>query len=288
MSDTFSEIKNKADLVRKIDLVSILKITGAIQDKYDNKKWHTSTGVISVSGPKFINWRQGLGGGGAIDLIIHLKNLDFKAAVLWLADRFPLDPLQSPPQIKPIPKHLFQPPKEDKARLPQLIAYLSHDRSLPLSLLQSLITSGVLYADLRGNAVFLLLGKEKTVVGAELRGITQIRWRGMAPGSRKDLGFFRIGNSTARNLILCESAIDALSFLALQPNWMALSTSGATSSPAWLQSFIKNGYHLYCGFDADQTGDLSAQRMIALYPTVKRLRPCKHDWNDVLKEKSQR
>ncbi len=288
MSDTFSQIKNKADLVRKIDLVSILKITGAIHDQYDNKKWHTSKGVISVSGPKFINWRQGLGGGGAIDLIIHLKNLDFKAAVLWLADRFPLDHLQSPSQTNSIPKHIFHPPKEDKPRLPQIIDYLSHDRFLPLSLLQSLITSGVLYADLRGNAVFLLLGKEKTVVGAELRGTTQIRWRGMAPGSRKDLGFFRIGNSTSGNLILCESAIDALSFLDLQPNWMALSTSGATSSPAWLKSFIKNGYHLYCGFDSDQTGDLSAQRMITFYPTVKRLRPYKHDWNDVLKEKSQR
>jgi len=288
MSDTFSQIKNKADLVRKIDLVSILKITGAIHDKYDNKKWHTSKGVISVSGPKFINWRHGLGGGGAIDLTIHLKNLDFKAAVLWLAARFPLEHLQSPSQTKSIPKHLFQIPTEDKARLPQVIDYLSHDRSLPLSLLQSLITSGVLYADSRGNAVFLLLGKEKTVVGAELRGTTHIRWRGMAPGSRKDLGFFRIGNSTSPNLILCESPIDALSFLALQPSWMALSTSGATSNPAWLQSFINNGYYVYCGFDADQTGDLFAQRMIALYPTVKRLRPHKHDWNDVLKEKSQR
>ncbi len=288
MSDTFSEIKNKADLVRKIDLVSILKITGAIHDQYDNKKWHTSKGVISVSGPKFINWRQGLGGGGAIDLIIHLKNLDFKAAVLWLADRFPLDHSQSHSQTKSTPKRLFQPPREDKARLTRVIDYLSHDRSIPLSLLQFLITSGILYADLRGNAVFLLLGKENTAVGAELRGTTHIRWRGMAPGSRKDLGFFRIGNSTSGNLILCESAIDALSFLALQPHWMVLSTSGATSSPAWLQSFIKNAYHVYCGFDADQAGDLSAQRMIALYPTIKRLRPHKHDWNDVLTEKSQR
>jgi len=30
-----------------------------------------------------------VGGGGAIDLAMHLNNLDFKAAVEWLWDRFP-------------------------------------------------------------------------------------------------------------------------------------------------------------------------------------------------------
>ena len=288
VSDTFAEIKQKADLVRQIDLISVLRITGALQDKLDKKKWHTCKGVISVSGPKFINWSQGIGGGGAIDLIIHLKNIDFKTTVLWLADRFLLSHIQRSPEVKPIPKHIFQPPQSDKARLPQVVDYLCHVRFLPLSMIQSLILSGLLYADPRGNAVFLLLGKGKTVVGAQLRGITQIRWRGMAPGSRKDLGFFPVGNSTTNNLILCESAIDALSFLALHPDGLAVSTSGATSNPAWLHSFIKNGYHVFCGFDADETGDRLAEKMIALHPYVKRLRPSIHDWNGVLKAKSKK
>ncbi len=33
-------------------------------------------------------------------------------------------------------------------------------------------------------------GKEKSVVGADLRGTTTKQWRGMAIGSRKDLGCF--------------------------------------------------------------------------------------------------
>ncbi len=42
------------------------------------------------------------------------------------------------------------------------------------------------------NAVFLLLGNQNTPVGAELRGTTDRPWRGLAPGSHKDLGGFAI------------------------------------------------------------------------------------------------
>jgi len=300
VSDTFNEIKNKANLVRQIDLISVLKLTEAVQDKFDKHKWHTSQGVISVSGTKFINWNKGIGGGGAIDLAIHLNNFDFKTAVSWLARTFrsslssdiqrPCD--SKPNEIKPIPKptfpkSTFQLPKKDDTRLPQVVNYLQNTRSIPLSLIKSLIHSGKLYADIKGNAVFLLLGKEKRVVGAELRGTTQIRWRGMAPGSRKDLGYFCIENPTAKNMALCESAIDAISFFALCPTFLAVSTSGANPNPLWLASFINNGYEIYCGFDSDEAGDRLAQKMIALYPTIKRLRPSKHDWNDGLIAKSR-
>lgn len=301
MSNTFNEIKNKANLVRQIDMVSILKLTGAVQDTFDRHKWHTSQGVISVSGTKFINWNKGIGGGGAIDLAIHLNNFDFKTAVFWLVRTFLSSPStyiqrpcdSKPNEIKPIPRSsfprsTFQSPQKDDTRLPQVVNYLLNTRSIPLSLIKSLIHSGKLYADIKGNAVFLLLGKEKRVVGAELRGTTRIRWRGMAPGSRKDLGYFCVENPLAKNIVLCESAIDAISFLALCPIFLAVSTSGANPNPLWLASFINNGYEIYCGFDSDDAGDRLAQKMIALHPTVKRLRPSKHDWNDILIAKSKK
>ncbi|MEW5950232.1 MAG: DUF3991 and TOPRIM domain-containing protein [Thermodesulfobacteriota bacterium] len=300
MSDTFNEIKNKANLVRQIDLVSVLKLIEAVQDKSDKHKWHTSQGVISVSGTKFINWNKGIGGGGAIDLAIHLNNFDFKTAVFWLARTFLSGDMHRPCDSKLIkesedrciprfitPKSTFQSPPKDDTRLPQVVNYLLNTRSIPLPLIKSLIHSGKLYADIKGNAVFLLLGKEKKVVGAELRGTTRIRWRGMAPGSRKDLGYFCVENPSAKNMVLCESAIDAISFFALCPTFLAVSTAGANPNPLWLASFIDNGYEIYCGFDSDETGDRLAQKMIALYPTVKRLRPSKHDWNDVLIDKSR-
>ena len=48
----------------------------------------------------------------------------------------------------------------------------------------------------------------------------------------------------------------------------------------------KKRFDISCGFDSDKTGDSTANRMIHLYPAVKRLRPNKHDWNEVLRSKS--
>lgn len=283
MSSTYQEIKILANHVRGIDLQRVLQSINARKDTSDKKKWHTERGVISVSGTKFMNWNTATGGGGAIDLVIHLKQLDFKTAVRWLVDTFP-EHAQKPAKT-PVsaPEQQFQLPKRCNALLPQVHNYLCENRCICPSLIRSLIRSGKLYADIRGNAVFLLLGKQGKPVGAELRGTTHQQWRGMAKGSRKDLGCFYHKNGTTKKMILCESAIDALSCLILHPDCLAVSTSGANPNPAWLQLFITDGYEIFCGFDADETGDHMAQKMISIYSTVKRLRPAKHDWNDLLK-----
>ena len=286
MLDTFEEIGIKANFVRNIDLGAVLERTGCIEDRFDKAKWHTPEGAISVTGQKFMNWTKAVGGGGAIDLVIHLKRCDFKAAVLWLANNFPDCAAQTSERTKSISKQSFELPKRDDFRLPQVRNYLRDDRCIPEDLIVFLISCGKLYADNKANAVFLLLGKEKRVVGAELRGTTNSKWHGMAPGSRKDLGCFFVKRSNTKKAVLCESAIDAISYFALHPDCMALSTSGAKSDPAWISILIKKRFDIYCGFDSDETGDSLANRMILLYPAVKRLRPNKHDWNEVLLSKS--
>ena len=286
MSDTFAYIGNTANIVRNIELVAVLERAGCVKDRLDKAKWHTSAGIISVTGQKFMNWTEGTGGGGAIDLVMQVTNCDFKTAVFWLADHFPRYGTQlSEETISTSPQTLSLPQRDD-ARLRQITHYLRDDRSIPPEMIDKLVGSGKLYADHRANAVFLLLGKEKRVVGAELRGTTPAKWHGMAPGSRKDLGCFHIAKSNTRKVVLCESAIDAVSCLVLQPNCMALSTSGANPNPAWLSILIEKGFDIYCGFDSDETGDSLAGQMIHLYPTVKRLRPTTHDWNEDLRYQS--
>ncbi len=61
---------------------------------------------------------------------------------------------------------------------------------------------------------------------------------------------------------------------------------GANPNPAWLSSLIEKGFDIYCGFDSDDTVDSLANSMISLHPTVKRMRPTKHDWNEELQSKS--
>lgn len=279
----FQQIRPRADQLRAIPLPSVLRVLDARPDGHDKGKWHTSRGTLSVNGPKFINWNQGEGGGGAIDLVIHLKNCSFKEALDWLGDHFPqhrIDDLA--PSMSPSALSL---PTPDPLQLGPVKDYLTTERDLPLVLIESLIQIGTLYADQRANAVFLLRDPEGSVVGAELRGTTSRQWRGMAPGSRKNLGFFSIpaGPLADRPFILCESAIDAISAFALHPQHRCLSTAGARPDPAWLGPLIKKGARVYCGFDADDTGERMAGAMIGFHPSVTRLRPPRHDWNDLLK-----
>lgn len=278
---TFQEIRDRANRVRGIPLQDVLQLAGAKRDRYDKAKWHTARGVISCTAAKFINWNQGVGGGGAIDLAMHLNNLGFKAAVEWLCHHFPNLDCREPLELLHAAEFIL-PPREP-GKLPAVKRYLTDERAIAPFLIQRLIESGRLYADNRGNAVFLLLGKENKPVGAELRGTTSTSWRGTAPGSRKDLAYFSVPAPGAKTAVLCESAIDAISCFELHPHCLCISTSGARPNPRWLPELIDQGFEIYCGFDSDSTGDAMAGTMIALHLEIKRLRPTQHDWNDVLK-----
>ena len=284
---TFGQRKEQAERLRAIPLELVLPLCSAQPDPDDKRKWHTSVVVLSVTGVKFMNWNQAAGGGGAIDLVMHLHRLDFKAAVDWLALHFPGATPARP--LTPTLHSALNLPPSDPSKLERVKHYLVHQRGIDSGLLAPLLQSGSLYADSRANAVFLMRGKQSLPVGAELRGTTRSQWRGLAPGSQKDLGFFAIPAEAFSGtlpvgwrVILCESAIDAISCFALHPQCRCLSTSGARPNPRWLAPLRDQGCELWCGFDADPTGDDMARAMMTLHPTIKRLRPSQHDWNDQL------
>ncbi len=277
--------RRQADVLRQVPLETVLRSWGAVRDRRDRSKWHTEQGPLSVSGCKFINWRQSRGGGGAIDLVMHLGGLDYRSAVAWLQRQVACGVAQVTdlqPARHPIADPLRLPAREGRL-LPRVERYLTQRRHLSSLLVDSLLQSGRCYADCHGNAVFpLVAGKANRPVGAELRGTGDVAWRGMAPGTRKDLGYFWVGRQGARDIVLCESAIDAISCFQLFPQSISISTSGVRSNPHWLGPLITRGYTIHCGFDADAPGDDAARRMIARHPSVQRLRPPAHDWNDAL------
>jgi hypothetical protein len=257
----------------------------ARRDPHDPVKWHTVRGVLSVNGPKFINWNLDWGGGGAIDLVMHVRQVGFGQALQWLEQRFGSCTSWAP--TAPPRTASFALPPPVPGNWPRVERYLVGERKLPATLLQPLVQSKVLYADARANSVFLLRDAEAIAVGAELRGTTALAWRGLAPGSRKDRGFFSVAASNRGAIVLCESAIDALSCHALHPGYLCLSTSGARPDPAWLPALIAQGVPIYCGFDADPTGDAMAQRMHERHPAIRRLRPSAKDWNDLLRQRAR-
>ena len=160
-----------------------------------------------------------------------------------------------------------------------------------------MIDEGKLYADARGNAVFLMVaGKPNRPSGAELRGTGNRVWRGLAPGTRKNAGYFWIGATDSKQIVLCESAIDAISCFQLHTQIhgarlpgerICISTAGVRPDAPWLHPLLARGYEIYCGFDADEPGETASRHMITRHPSIQRLRPLVHDWNDTLTAQNQ-
>jgi hypothetical protein len=273
--------RQHAQILRAVPLPQVLAALEAKPDPGDPAKWRTARGVVCVTGAKFFNWTQGTGGGGAIDLVMHLRQVGFGQAVQWLEECFGMVPPTPPAAVTTV--HELSLPAPAPHLWPRVERYLTEDRKLPCALLAPLVHAGLLYADARANAVFLLGDNLATAVGAELRGTTSLPWRGLAPGSRKDHGFFAASAAAAHAIVLCESAIDALSCHVLHPTFRCVSTSGARPDPAWLSSLLPQALPVFCGFDADPTGDTMAHRMIQLHPSIARLRPPAKDWNDTLR-----
>lgn len=280
---TYDEIRRSASRLRSVPLEAVLRLAGAEPDRHDRAQWHTGQGVLSVTGARFMNWQRGAGGGGAIDLAMHLSGLDFKAAVEWLVRHCP-ELVRAAPAL-PRAAQKLRLPAPDRGLLSRVIRYLVAERGLPRPLVCGVVDAGSLYADRRANAVFLLRAEDGAPVGAELRGTGGQRWRGLAPGSRKDVGYFGVGPEAGRTIVLCESAIDAMSRHALHPGERCLSTSGARPNPRWLASLVRPGYRVWCGFDADAAGDEMARGLMGRHRAVERLRPSAHDWNDVLRSR---
>ena len=310
---TPDDFRRQADLVRKIPLEVVLTSWGAVRDQRDKSRWHTPRGPVSVTGVKFYGWHAGKGGGGAIDLVMHLGGWNAKQAIQWLwchhgrhipgaspAPATASDFTSSSPYSAPAERDtnqrgspaLLRLPTSSPSNLARVRRYLTQQRGLSAAIVTALIDEGKLYADARGNAVFLMVtGKPNRPVGAELRGTGSCTWRGLAPGSRRDAGYFWVGRVGAKHIVLCESAIDAVSCFQMNVQlpgvstpgeYICISTAGVRSHAPWLPPLLARRYAVYCGFDIDEPGEVASRHMIIRHPTIQRLRPPHHDWNDAL------
>jgi hypothetical protein len=290
---TSDDFRRRADLVREIPLEVVLRCWNAVRDQRDKSRWRTRRGPLSVTGTKFFNWHDGHGGGGAIDLVMHLSGWDVRQAIEWLWCHYGSQVTGNNPATAPdsTSAEQLRLPASSPANLERVRRYL-RQRCLSEKILASLIDDGKLYADNRGNAVFLMVtGKPNRPIGAELRGTGSRVWRGLAPGTRRNAGYFWIGRRDSQRIVLCESAIDAISCWQLNAqlhsaplsgDCICISTAGVRPDAPWLRPLLARGYALYCGFDTDEPGERASRLMIARHPTVQRLRPPQHDWNQTL------
>jgi hypothetical protein len=303
---------------RGSDLAAVLRSLGAERDRYDKAKWRIHGQVISVTGAQYYDHVASRGGGGAIDLVMHVRGVSFREAVAYLdGSALPLATAPAAPLAERDARSgaaggsPFQAPRPRAEHWPRVRAYLVEDRCLPGALVDELHREGLVYADERRNAIFPRRDVEGTVTGAALRGTRPgSAFKGLAAGTARDAGwfFFPVGDRGSPQLILTESPIDALSYYALLHGdcppagpgayrEVYVSTDGAGALPhPLIAGALAQGGLVRVGFDRDQTGERLWQQLHERYVTAaggdptqfwREPPPLGKDWNDVLQARTR-
>lgn len=304
---TLEKWRQEAARVRDIPLTTVLESAGLYVDPDDRHQWRgpgmrISVGVGGKDG-KWYDHEAGRGGGGAIDLALHVTgNADFRAAVAWLGGSVGQEAIESAAmhsareQVREASTHPVKsaPPDPDPSRIPQVRQYLTEARAIAPQLVDWAITTGRLYADARGNAVFRY---GENAEGVELRGTTGKPfngWRGP-----KQAALFDIPAREPQAVAVVESAIDAISYYQLHPTHTVVATGGGCSDEALVAAARiahQAGLPLLAAFDRDATGEKYTIRLArcagfvggpdATAPT--REMPKGKDWNEDLQAMAAR
>jgi len=296
---------------RQLDLRDTVQTLGGVQDRYDTHKWRVNDEHISINGERFYNHDQQKGGGGSIDLVMHVTGYSFKQAVAYLnheagpelavAAAANYGARQGQEIVERGERAPFNAPARDEDRWPQVRAYLVEQRGIPRGMVDELHDRGTIYADGRSNAVFLRTDAEGQAVGASLRGtLPGSAFQGLAYGSRRDEGHFSFTMGTperysAPQYHITESPIDALSRAALIQRggeggeFVFLSTDGHGELPKrQIEEGLARQALVHCGFDNDAGGNKLWAQVKEAYPraeAIVRERPLAgmKDWNDALR-----
>lgn len=172
--------------------------------------------------------------------------------------------------------------------------YLEQQRGIDAEILAEGRFVGMVRIDARGNAVFPHYDRDG-LTGYELKndGFT-----GFSKHGQKSI-WYSSNLTTARRVVLVESAIDAMSHAQITGDRDAayLSIGGSMSDQqrelvrSALARAAERGAEIVIGTDADAGGDRLAQELQALAPVharVRRERPEAKDWNDVLQIEIER
>ncbi len=293
--------KNKyADIaksVRDLPLKDVAYELGLEADPFDKHKWQNEQHTINITGSKFYDWKQMKGGGGAIDLVMHINECDYKQSVAWLNERLGESATieavtyKTREIIRTEPVQEFIPPVPEQSLWHYVKQYLTRTRKLPSGLVDRLHEIGLIYADKNQNAVFIRRSlDEDKITGATLRGTagSDNKFKGLAKGSKRKEGWFYLtqgeqSSDPVRRVVLVESPIDAMSLAVLERTdsvkTLYLSTDGAGQIPT---EYLKEVKDVVIAYDNDTSGNLMAQRVKAQLPNAVSKTPSSIDWNQDL------
>ena len=237
--------KEQLKRAQHVDLVEFLRSRG--ENVYREGKhyvWDKHDSIRIMGFRWFRNSNQE--SGAAVKFVEHFFNLHFVDAVKLLLEDDTL-PQSNCARITNQSKSLFVPPqKNDNER--RALAYLTKSRYLDLDIVHYFMEKGMIYEDIKHNAVFVGFNSQRRPVNAFLRGTNtfhQKPFKAITPGSDMKYPFQHIGSSD--RLYVTEGAIDLLSYICLNrhEDWTAhsyLSLGGLHDTA--LKQCLKENTHI--------------------------------------------
>ncbi|MDZ8083372.1 MAG: MobV family relaxase [Nostoc sp. DcaGUA01] len=274
---------------------------------YDRGRWKGHGHIINIDGSKFYDFspQEQKGGGGAIDLVMHVQGCNFPSAIAWLHDRFGEAGAEraalahakkaAADIIQAEPRPQFTLPVEDKSNWTAVENYLTQERGIRSDCVQMLHNQGLVYADDQQNAVFVMRNLDGKTSGAFLRGTRgeNNTFKGYSKGTKRSDSwfYFSLGgkaNDKTSTAILCKSPIDAISRAMLEylirgdvpPERTAyIAIDDIKSLPLERLQKVPN---ILVAFGNDKSTDAVAQRVLELLPQSQIKKSRASDWNQQL------
>lgn len=278
---------------RQADLPSYLRSRGEVLIK-DGPNYHLKEhDSLQIRGNMYF-WNSRGTSGNALSFVQEFYGLPFLEAIKELTGEG-VTLAASRPAAAEGPKALVMPTKADNAR--RVYAYLTQTRGISHDVLQLCFDRHLIYQDTNGNAVFKMTDTAGEVVGAELNGTGEKRFKGIAGGSKPGYGFSVTLGAEPSRMCVFESAVDLLSYATLygdKLNSHVLVSMEGLKEQTLLTMAKLHGiplHNVWCCVDADDAGISFANRMKAAHGIKAHLPPVKagaKDWNDVCKSQRKK
>ncbi len=282
-----------AQLVDPLRSVSLEQVAAALCLESDDKprpSWRHQGHQIRINGSQFYDWdeSQMKGGGGAIDLVMHVLRSDFKTAVAWLVDRFGETAVQMAGRYhaQMVAQEAESPGFVIPDAAPEQWPVVRADfvsQQLPGALIDQLHEQGLLYADERGAAIFL----QRDLMTRSVTGAYRLSGDGFSGtmlGSDRAKGRFywlRGGDATdeVQQVVVGQTPIDVLALGLMGPmtkvRTMYLSADGVLPL-AYLQGFAAKRVRV--AMNRDAVGERLVQEVREALPQVKEMQPEQVNW----------
>lgn len=265
--------------LRDLEIKDTLKKLGLEEDPQDARQFKTDGFRISTHAQKWYDHTNSKGGGGSIDLVCHVMDLDFKAAIEFLNNGYSVT--QTIAAKKPDIKAASILPIEYPEHWQRTRDYLVKHRFLNPVMVDWCADHQLIYADRYNNACF------KYGSGVEMRGIYK-KWRSCRGKLSKP--FLLHCSARPRALAITESAIDCLSYRQLNAGYMVASIAGNGNKNLMSECVdIARRYAitLISAFDKDEGGEIANAQLVDLAMQtgipIERHTPKKgKDWNEAL------